>query len=176
MLEFENLKRGYKYMQARSESNPETLPEPCKARDAVFAKLAKYFVEDNRKPKTFSESVSTFFSGHGESGRISADDFITKHWKKSGSEFILSAYEFMQSSGAGKTLRKRIGEGLCNYYNVADEVINREVHTRILLYAASPLGTGSPIDHHKVVMEVIDTHLKSHISELRRQKHFGNDL
>lgn len=121
------------------------------AYDFIKQKIICYLTEDNPIPENFYMKCSGFFSGRGETGRIRAHHYLNliEGYSRYDNEiFVIKVYQDFNLESShlkgSTTLRRRIGEGLCQCFGVLAKV-DRSVDWRYRQQAKfAPYGAPLP--------------------------------
>lgn len=85
-----------------------------------------YLSSDNPQPERWQDKFLSFFSEQGEKGRLRARRYLEEIAKQTDSELLLKVYRdfnnVTDSLHNSNLLRRRIGEGLCEYLNLLPQL------------------------------------------------------
>lgn len=136
----------------------------------IWKKIDEYLEKDNplensERNKSVINKIGEFFTSTGEEGRKRAVKFKMDHHDKNGKELVITAYDFVVSS-EGVKLRNRIGEALCQYFEISDqEALQHRVSISTLA-----AHTGGAMSESMLTTTIYSTMLQARVERLKEEK------
>lgn len=156
-------------------------------RVVLSSKVQEYLTQDNVAPSTPMESIGYFFSGQGADGISRAKKYqqevINAADSYDDSKLLKKVWEDLKEDVAGhlgtsKQLRKRLYNGLCDYFKVSlDDVENKRCGLVADYYSrVSSAMTGTPaVPPDYMQFQAYRMALSSHVNSMLPKENLTND-